>query len=64
MSRQSALCSICFEMEKAGKFIQRIEKQHMISQQHLKIAYAALIVLVPCPHKPGAEQLLEEGGRA
>lgn len=51
-------------MEKAGKFIQRIEKQHMISQQHLKIAYAALIVLIPCPHKPGAEQLLEEGRRA
>lgn len=34
----------------------------MISQQHLRIALAALIVLVPCPHEPRVEQLLQEGG--
>lgn len=61
MNTQFSLSSISSEMEKSRKFKQRIEKQHMISQQHLKTFSAALIVIVPSSHKPRLEPLLGLG---
>ena len=61
MDRQFALSSIDSDMEKAGNFIQKIENQHMVSQQHLKTFSAALIINIPSSHKPRLEPLLGLG---